>query len=150
MRRCRFPLRRQEAIRLDSKRFYTFKWNPQTRGAFPRDQGQHLVKCSKNIYMPLRVMSICRALTCCQWLEAQERPWVHHFTDRNVGGGGWGHRQPGTEKCSHCLPVHMPWAWGPRAPRVQGSWCLDYTLNLQAPQFPRRGDADMEGGAPQK
>jgi len=66
--------------------------------------------------------------------EMSDSPFYRHICWwRRMGS-----QQPGTEKCSHCLPVCTSWARGPRASRMQGLGCMDYTLNSQAPHFSRR------------
>ena len=96
--------------------YLLIEWNPETTGVFPRNQGQHLVKCSKNIYMPLRVMSVCGTLTSYQWLESRRCP-IHHFIDIHVGGGGWGHSSLGQRSAYNVFQsVHL----GPGDPELLG------------------------------
>lgn len=122
-RRCKFPLRRQKATCLDCKRIYTFNGIQKPQGSFPETKVSILLSVVKNIYMPLRVMSVCGTLTSYQQLESRRCP-IHHFIDIHVDGGEWGHSSLG-QRSAHtvCQSVHL----GPGNPellgcRVWGVW----------------------------
>lgn len=92
-------------------------------------------KCSI-LLSAVKITFLCFcAVTCCQWLGAQERPLVHRFTDRNVDEGGWGspmawdREMPAHTLCPCCPPIYTPWARRPRAPTYgPGFWGLGLAI----------------------
>lgn len=131
MRRCRFPLQRQEATHLDNKHCHTFRCN-KLQKFFPETKCTTLLGAKKTIFMCHRGQ--CWPIPAISSWEPRDAP-VPSFCRQKCWRRKMESQTARGEKCLFTLYVPLPTSpgglrpWDP-ASRVQGSeGCLDQLLS---------------------